>query len=363
MLWLVKRLTERQRLALRVLSRQWVYGLAAAVERHAGLRVTRARRPVLVDGPPLGPDPGRKRGRGVTAAAAGTAGGGMPAADEHEGARGSAGGKGAGGRRLRPGATGGRAAASIRPPVDRVADRLLVAPVFVLSAPRSGSTMLRVVLDSHSALHAPIETHVRRLTVQCTTRLAGSAMGTLGHNLADIDHLLWDRLLHRELLRSGKRTIVEKTPSNVFAAERFAACWPDARFVFLLRHPLSVARSWHEADRARRPMNRAVQHTLKYMVAVERMRRLLPGLTVRYEDLTTDPTAETRRICDFLDVPWEPGMIAYGQHDHGEYRKGQGDWRDKIRTGTIQPGRPLPDPGEVPSPLRDLCRRWEYLPG
>jgi hypothetical protein len=354
MLWLVRRLSERPTLALRELSRPWVYGLAAAVERHAGLKITRARQPVLVEGTPADP------GLGIGARGTARAGRGATLTADDPGRSGTA---VTTGTRPRSGATGGRAAASIRPPVDRVADRLLVAPVFVLSAPRSGSTLLRVVLDSHSALHAPIETHVRRLTVQCTTRLAGSAMNTLGHNLADIDHLLWDRLLHRELLRSGKRTIVEKTPSNVFAAERFAACWPDARFLFLLRHPVSVARSWHEADPSRRPMNRAVQHTLKYMVAVERMRRRLPGLTVRYEDLTTDPTAETRRICDFLDVPWEPGMISYGQHDHGEYRKGQGDWRDKIRTGTIQPGRPLPAPDEVPATLTDMCRRWEYLPG
>jgi hypothetical protein len=251
-----------------------------------------------------------------------------------------------------------------RPPADPRADRLLVAPVFVLSAPRSGSTLLRVVLGSHSQLHAPIETHVRRLAVRFTTRLTRTAMDALGHSVSDVEHILWDRMLHRELLRSGKRTVVEKTPSNVFAAERFALCWPDARFVFLLRHPLSIARSWHEADPTRRPMNRAIPYTLKYMAALDRARRRLPGLTVRYEDLTADPTAETRRICDYLGIPWEPGMIAYGRHqqDHGEFRKGTGDWREKIRSGTIQPGRALPSHEEIPAELRGMCRRWGYGP-
>jgi hypothetical protein len=253
-------------------------------------------------------------------------------------------------------------AAAARPPADPATDRLLVAPVFLLSSPRSGSTLLRVVLDSHSRLHAPIETHIRRLAVRFTTRLSRTAMETLGHGVADVEHILWDRMLHRELLRSGKQTIVEKTPSNVFVADRFALAWPDARFVFLLRHPLAIARSWHDADPPRRPMNRAVQHTLKYMAALERARRDHPGLTVRYEDLTADPVAETRRICDFLDVPWEPGMIAYGQHHHhGDFRKGMGDWREKIHTGTIQPARPLPHPDEVPRSLREICAHWEYL--
>ncbi|MFJ3402643.1 sulfotransferase family protein [Promicromonospora sp. NPDC090134] len=293
---------------------------ATALEKHAGLRVTRVPR-------------ARDHGRGADGAATG-----------------GAGTNGAG----RPGK--GR----IRPPRDP-ADRLLVAPVFVLSAPRSGSTLLRVVLDSHSRVHAPIETHVRRLSVDPTTPLVRRAMEALGHNTADVEHILWDRILHRELLRSGKDVIVEKTPSNVFAADRFATCWPDARFLFLLRHPVSIARSWHDADPARRPMNRAVLHTLEYMRALDDVRQRLPGLTVRYEDVTEDPAAEFHRICDFLDLPWEPGMIAYGEQDHGDFHKGIGDWRDKIRSGTVQPGRSIPRPGAIPRELRPMCESWGYV--
>jgi hypothetical protein len=312
-------------LTVRETGTQLARRLGTALEKHAGLRVTRVPRTAF-DEDGAAPD-----GAG--------GGGGADGADR-----------------------AGRAgkASAPRPPADPEADRLLVAPVFVLSAPRSGSTLLRVVLDSHSQLHAPIETHVRRLSVRFTTRLVRAAMEDLGHNVADVEHILWDRMLHRELLRSGKQTVVEKTPSNVFVADRFALCWPDARFIFLLRHPMSIARSWHDADPPRRPMNRAIHHTLNYMAALEHARRRHAGLTVRYEDLTAEPTAETRRICDYLGVPWEPGMISYGRQHHGEFRKGMGDWRDKIRTGTVQPGRPLPDPDEIPRDLREMCERWGY---
>ena len=89
---------------------------------------------------------------------------------------------------------------------------------------------------------------MRRITVNLSTEPVQQAMQALGHTHSDVEHLLWDRLLHRELVRSGKRILVEKTPSNVFAYKRLATCWPDARFIFLLRHPLSIACSWHEAD-------------------------------------------------------------------------------------------------------------------
>ncbi|MEV0587052.1 sulfotransferase [Nonomuraea sp. NPDC050310] len=248
----------------------------------------------------------------------------------------------------------------LRPPVDPAHDRLLRAPVFLLSSVRSGSTLLRVMLNSHSQVHSPIETHFRRAAVDLTTDPVRQAMGLLGHVHNDLEHLLWDRILHRELSRSGKPVLVEKTPSNVFAWRRIATCWPDARFVFLLRHPLSIAQSWHEADPDKRPMDEAVRRTHHYMTHLEEARAHLPGPTVRYEDLVAAPEAELRRLCDFLGVAWEPGMLTYGDKEHGGFVKGIGDWRDKIRQGTVVQPRPLPDPAEVPEQLAKICELWDY---
>ncbi|MFF4991372.1 sulfotransferase family protein [Streptosporangium saharense] len=247
----------------------------------------------------------------------------------------------------------------IRPPADPVTDRLLTAPIFILSPVRSGSTLLRALLNAHSMLHAPHELHVRRLTVDFGTPLSRKAMEALGHNRADLEHLLWDRVLHRELVRSGKSFVVDKTPANAFAYERITTCWPDARFVFLLRHPASIARSWHEASPERRTHQEAALDALRYMKAVQRARRALDGLTVRYEDLTENPKRETRRLCDFLGVPWETGMLDYGEQ--AVLQKGLGDWKDKIRSGSVQRGRDLPAPEEVPEVLRPMAVTWDYL--
>jgi hypothetical protein len=263
----------------------------------------------------------------------------------------------------RPGAAAvpaqsGVAVETIRPPADPKTDRLLVAPVFIMAPVRSGSTLLRALLDGHSALHAPHELHVRRLTVGFGTSLAEKAMDTLGHNRADLEHLLWDRVLHRELQKSGKQTIVEKTPANAFAYKRISTCWPDARFIFLLRHPVSIARSWHEAGFVKRSPQEAELDALRYMKAVQKARKALPGLTLRYEQLTEDPERETRRVCGFLGVPWEREMLEYG--DRLLLQKGLGDWKDKIRSGSVQPGRELPGPDEIPETLRAMCDIWGY---
>ncbi|WP_324613425.1 sulfotransferase [Streptomyces sp. SBT349] len=228
---------------------------------------------------------------------------------------------------------------------------------------RSGSTLLRMMLGAHSRLHAPHELHFRRLEVEFATNLARMSLEALGLDRADLEHLLWDRVLHRELVRSGKTFLVEKTPGNAFSHRRIAACWPDARFVFLLRHPASVARSWHEADPRKRDPERAMADALRYMNAVERARAALTGHTVRYEELTEDPAGALKGVCEHLGVPFEAGMLEYGSPAERDLTKGLGDWKDKIRSGRVQPGRSLPDAAEVPALLHDICAAWGYPAG
>ncbi len=240
-------------------------------------------------------------------------------------------------------------------------ERLLRQPVFIISSIRSGSTLLRMMLGAHSRLHAPHELHLGSIDVTCANWFSERAMKALGLGRGDLEHLLWDRIMHRELVKSGKEFVVEKTPANVYMHRRIRDCWPDARFVFLLRHPESVARSWHESDPVKRPYDKAVTDVLRYLDAVEKARAAEEdGCTVRYEDITADPEREMRRLCAFLGIDYEPAMLEYGTKSGGELVRGLGDWRDNIRTGTVQPGRPLPRPEEICERLRPTCEAWGY---
>jgi hypothetical protein len=53
-------------------------------------------------------------------------------------------------------------------------------------------------------------------------------------------------------------------------------------------------------------------------------------------------------------------MLRYGRQDHGPFQSAMGDWSEKIKSGRIQPPRPLPSPQEVPEPLRAIARKWDY---
>ena len=240
-------------------------------------------------------------------------------------------------------------------------DRLLEAPAFILSTVRSGSTLLRVLLDSHSQIHSPPELHLRDLAVQLKSPYAQRSLAEIDLDVTRLEYLLWDRVLHRELQDSGKRLLVNKTPNDVFIVDRIRACWPDARFLFLLRHPAEIARSRQDV----RPQDTAEQNAamvLRYGEALEQARSAYDGLTIRYEDLATQTPAVAQRLCAFLEVGWEPEMLDYGRFDHGRYRPGLGDWKDKIKSGRVQPPAPLPAPEDVPPALRGLSEAWGYLP-
>jgi Sulfotransferase family len=242
--------------------------------------------------------------------------------------------------------------------------RLLTAPVFIFSAPRSGSTLLRVILGSHSRLYAPPELPLKHLGVRAETTWIQASLEGLELGVEELEHMLWDRVLAEALRRSGKPRLVVKTPSNVLVWERIAACWPDARFVFLLRHPAAAVASLHSSfDPAWRPeeagsVEESVARGLRYMTVMEEARSALDGFTVRYEELTASPARVIGELCGFLGVPFEPDMLEYGKFGHAGFTPGLGDSSLNIRSGRIQPPAPVPE--EIPAGLDAICAAWGY---
>ncbi|MEU6552239.1 sulfotransferase [Streptomyces sp. NPDC046915] len=242
------------------------------------------------------------------------------------------------------------------------APRLVRSPVFVLSSVRSGSTPLRVLLNSHSRVRAPHEMHLRTLHVNLSREFTADAMQARELDKEELEHVLWDRVLHLELARSGKDVIVDKTPPNTLVWPRLHRCWPDARYILLLRHPGAVVASL--TDRRRHPDPAAVHaEVLGYAEKLEEARNSLDVHVVRYEDLTAEPERTTRGLCAYPGVEWESGMLDYGTKDHGAFRPQLGDWSPAIRSGRIQAARRADPTAELPPRLADIARAWGYPVG
>jgi len=221
--------------------------------------------------------------------------------------------------------------------------------LFVLSPPRSGSTLLRVILAGSSKLFAPPELHLlpyrtmgerhRALTGQHTDHLLEGAVRALMQlhgwepeqarafvakcEQDDISTKAFYKLLQDPL--NGERMLVDKTPSYVIDVDilrRIEQDFDNALYIHLLRHPCGMIRSYEESKLERlMPMVQegnfasrelaeltwltAQVNTLEFGKQVPKER----WLSMRYEDIVCSPEDSIRRICSFAGVPYEEAMI------------------------------------------------------
>jgi amino acid adenylation domain-containing protein len=217
--------------------------------------------------------------------------------------------------------------------------------VFVLAPPRSGTTLLRVMLGGHPALFAPPELELLSFNTLAERRAAFS--GRDSFRLEGLTRAVMELLACgpeaaeaavRELEEAGltareaygrlqqwlgDRVLVDKTPTYAFDPGVLARAEEDfegARYVHLVRHPYGVVRSFEEAKLDQiffarpHPFTRRRLAELLWLVSHENILGFLASVpperwtTVRFEDLVADPEGELRRLCEWLEVAYHPAM-------------------------------------------------------
>ncbi|HKH47076.1 MAG TPA: non-ribosomal peptide synthase/polyketide synthase, partial [Thermoanaerobaculia bacterium] len=219
--------------------------------------------------------------------------------------------------------------------------------LFVLSPPRSGSTLLRVMLAGHPLLFAPPELELLSFETLADRRAAfagrnsfwleGAVRAVMEVRRCDaaaaealVAELEAQEGTTQELYRRLQtwivpRLLVDKTPSYALDPEALARAervFDGARYVHLLRHPLAMIRSFEEArlDQVffRHPhrFSRRQLAELIWSVSEENILGFLAGIEperqyqLRYEDLVERPEEELRRLCHWLEIDFHPAMAA-----------------------------------------------------
>jgi hypothetical protein len=214
------------------------------------------------------------------------------------------------------------------------------APFFVVGCARSGTTLLRCMLDSHPRLAVPPESHFITRVAPRNPRSPFDIEQILGHpriRTWDIDAaVVRDAVVRRpaatfaEQVRvlfglyataRGKQRWGDKTPDYVEHIGRIAAIFPDALFIHVIRDGRDVATSlaqwsWGPAS----PVVGAFRWRRKVMRGRRHGAALPPDryLELRLEDLIADPEGELRRLCAFLGEAFDPAMLNY--HHSAEER-------------------------------------------
>ncbi len=225
---------------------------------------------------------------------------------------------------------------SLRRPI--VVDRRGEDPLpgaFIIAPFRSGTTLLRFILDSHPQIAAPPETFLfGHLLAPLRDGATIRAMSSLGFDRERFAGALGDYasgFVEAYARSKGKRLWIEKTPSYVDWLPELVEAFSDARFLLLYRHPFDIVRSMMERDMAEtQPEIAALRrdHASAFATCcayVARQHELMlgfqqrsPGLAhaIRYERLVADPPRELEAVCAFLGVLYDPRILSFARATH-----------------------------------------------
>lgn len=243
--------------------------------------------------------------------------------------------------------------------------------VFVLAPPRSGTTLLRVLLGGHSRLFAPPELELMPFntlkernqihTGRNTFWLEGTLRAVM--ELQDIDaeaakELMAEREASGMSIKDfygeiqkwmGDRILVDKSPSYVLdplILKRIEDTFEDPLYIHLHRHPMGMIHSFEEAKlhqiffrypHSFTPKQLAELIWLHSHHTVSDFLTSIPAerqITVGYEKLTRSAEQEVERMCGFIDVDFEPEMLAIYE---------EGDKKERMTDGIYEESRMLGD--------------------
>ena len=191
-------------------------------------------------------------------------------------------------------------------------------PVFIVGPMGSGTTLLRLIVDSHDNIAIAQETSIMRAYLAHKWipfhRHGGDWYGRLGWSDAELDERMrefYGGMFERFASQHGKRRWGDKTPWHAWHIREITRLFPDAVVLATVRHPGAVASS--VSGRFRLTWRGAVSHWVNTTTELVARGRELGDrfLLVRYEDLVTDPDTTLREVFSWLDEPWSDRLLTH----------------------------------------------------
>jgi tetratricopeptide (TPR) repeat protein len=188
------------------------------------------------------------------------------------------------------------------------------APVFVAGLPRTGTTLVERIIASHPAMSSAGETSA------FATEMRRAVKGTSTQSdPAEIGRRYVEQVTALRASQDGR--FIDKTLQNYLYCGLIHAALPAAKIILLQRHPMDAcwaiykahfqgkfAFSYHQIELA--------EYYLAYRRLSRHWRAILPPdvlLEINYEDIIKDQSVASRRLIDFVGLPWDDEVLRFHQ--------------------------------------------------
>ena len=240
---------------------------------------------------------------------------------------------------------------------------------FVVGVGRSGTTLLRLMLDTHPELAIPPETHFVNPFIQASGRLRFNPR-TATRTIVDDERRRWNDfgLREEDLLarfeaiepfnttdalrafyelyasKHGKPRWGDKTPDYIRKMKKIQKAIPEARFIHVIRDGRDAGLSQNSrlVRRGREPLpprEMARRWRKRIVKALEDSKEIEHYLEVRYEDLVSDTETILRRVCEHIEIEYDPVMLRY-------YERAEERLQEMAGALPAKKGRPEREAGE-----------------
>ena len=201
-------------------------------------------------------------------------------------------------------------------------------PIFIIGCPRSGTTLLRVILDSHYNISCGPETHLienikkyyenieknwQRLKLFGISK--EKYLTELGKNLSTLQE--------NYMKKNNKKRWAEKTPTNIFHIDFINELFPDCQLINVIRDGRDVICSYKKRwgsltiYNAVKTWNKSIDLTFQFRKKFTKEKYY----EVRYEEIVSNPEIQTKKLMDFLGEKWTEDLLNHHKKHHDFLKK------------------------------------------
>lgn len=225
-------------------------------------------------------------------------------------------------------------------------------PIFILGLPRTGSTLVERIIDSHSDVHSAGELNTFALQMMAQIRSKQHSAPANKLAVVELSRQLDFAALGESYIKNTQsdgeqhKHVIDKLPLNSLYAGLIHLALPEAKIIYITRHPMDTCFAiYKQLFTNGYPFSYELSELAQYQIAHQRLMQhwqtVMPGVIYQlsYEQLVTDLPTQARKLIDFCALPWQPQCAHFEQNKaasttasaaqvrQGVYSSSVGKWR------------------------------------